>query len=808
MPTLLYAPGVRSAIATRKAGVLDISNDLVQGTLTLTEGQPSTFSFQIANHRRKYDGIFTPNDRIVVQMRRIGPYLQVFSGYLDQVPYFSIYPRTVRLQATCTLKRLKYRLWDAGALESWGLIAETGGADATEASDQSMKQKAVDLLVKVAQWPDNQIHIGELPHQWFTRVSDIYERLGDRLAFNEKFLGDAATIAGATQTNTSGSAWVGGSGVLTPDQFLSLIKSQGGTNEEAVALGGTAATESGFDTQAHQQSGLGRGLFQIDLGQHPKITEAQAKDPIFATQWTLKAIRARVASGKDVVAACGPTLFYGPRDRPKVAAEGRAAIQQAVDRQKKPVATATGTLAGGVVGTSNTPKAPVSSPVVVQNAQVSTATGLRFVSAEGLKPNVYAAKTWIEANWPLMKGGIGRIGGLGNRPSNPGSDHPKGLALDLMVSSGPAKGEARRLGNSMARWLAENPNVFGVKYIIWYGHIINFGQGGGWRPYTDHGGHYDHPHVSFRDTGQVVAGAAGGAIAGAADGPFDGGYLDGTGVAPGEGSVGNAGGLGAGGGSPLNVYNWQGEPNIESNILGGSRALMNDDPILETVSMLMGVSMRSYMSAPNGDFIGWFPDYFGMYGTAGKMMIQDIELEDFTMVWDDSRLVTHQFVAASPYGSSDVSSLGGTVVDTMQKFMTSGIVSVEFPEVMESLLAVKPDHPVFGDAAKILQRFGARKAYEDITTIAGEQAEFWYALMLFQRSWAEQFSTNVPTTFMPELFPGMLMVIPSREFQCYVTQVTHSFNFNQGGGFTTNSVVIAPSTSKPGGGMYLPEGWR
>jgi len=34
------------------------------------------------------------------------------AGYLDMVPIFSVYPRTIRLEASCTLKRLQFRSWD------------------------------------------------------------------------------------------------------------------------------------------------------------------------------------------------------------------------------------------------------------------------------------------------------------------------------------------------------------------------------------------------------------------------------------------------------------------------------------------------------------------------------------------------------------------------------------------------------------------------------------------------------------------------------------------------------------------------
>src|SRR5258706_8693453 len=99
----MYAPGATVHIATARHGIVDATEDLVSGSLTLTENQLGNVSLRIMNHRRKYDGVFTPNDRISIQLKRVGPYLQVLSGYLNQVPFFSIYPRTIVLTASCTL---------------------------------------------------------------------------------------------------------------------------------------------------------------------------------------------------------------------------------------------------------------------------------------------------------------------------------------------------------------------------------------------------------------------------------------------------------------------------------------------------------------------------------------------------------------------------------------------------------------------------------------------------------------------------------------------------------------------------------
>lgn len=264
----------------------------------------------------------------------------------------------------------------------------------------------------------------------------------------------------------------------------------------------------------------------------------------------------------------------------------------------------------------------------------------------------------------------------------------------------------------------------------------------------------------------------------------------------------------------ISASNWHPVPDPTSAYLSGPRALMNDSALLQTVSVLCQASMRSFMAAPNGDFIAWFPDYFDAYGTAAKMTIRDIELAEdgFTVVWDDERLITHQFTAGSATGYSDgpEPTAGSAAVDLVQMMTTSGIASVEFPELMEALFNVDTKDPRaknFLNPQAILQRFGARMDYAPMGQITGPDAEFWYACQLFMQNWAAQFSSVVNLTFMPEVWPGMLLVLETFGFQAYVEQVTHSFSFADGGGFTTEVSIIAPSATK--GGFYaFPKAYR
>jgi hypothetical protein len=70
------------------------------------------------------------------------------------------------------------------------------------------------------------------------------------------------------------------------------------------------------------------------------------------------------------------------------------------------------------------------------------------------------------------------------------SDHPRGLAVDLM-----ARGEK---GDRIANCALANQEELGVDYVIWK-QRVNYGDG--WERMEDRGGitenHYDHVHISF-----------------------------------------------------------------------------------------------------------------------------------------------------------------------------------------------------------------------------------------------------------------------------------------------------------------------
>ena len=92
--------------------------------------------------------------------------------------------------------------------------------------------------------------------------------------------------------------------------------------------------------------------------------------------------------------------------------------------------------------------------------------------------------------------GAGSITLGGTRPSatDPGG-HPSGLALDFMVLSDAA------LGDAIAAYHIAHWDELGVEYVIWQQRMLS-SPTGSWKPMADRGGttanHYDHVHVNYR----------------------------------------------------------------------------------------------------------------------------------------------------------------------------------------------------------------------------------------------------------------------------------------------------------------------
>lgn len=229
---------------------------------------------------------------------------------------------------------------------------------------------------------------------------------------------------------------------------------------------------------------------------------------------------------------------------------------------------------------------------------------------------------------------------------------------------------------------------------------------------------------------------------------------------------------------------------------GLPNAFIVDEQALSTISTLATGGLRVFQSAPSGDFVSWFPDYFGLYGTRASMQIFDIEIMDLKIYHDDTQLTTHSAV------SGDTTGIGESV--TLNDWLSSqGIISVTSLNMLRLLFGIntadktKKLAKIFGlkaDAevpAYFMQRYGLRPYVDEEPLIHSHTLEIAFALQSFLYLWSKQYATEVMLTFMPELYPGMIVQLPEHNLQMFVLNVTHQGS--RDGGFTTQATFTCPT---------------
>jgi len=228
---------------------------------------------------------------------------------------------------------------------------------------------------------------------------------------------------------------------------------------------------------------------------------------------------------------------------------------------------------------------------------------------------------------------------------------------------------------------------------------------------------------------------------------------------------------------------------------GSPRSFMMDHSLLPSIQQIAGAGFRSFMSAPNGDFVAWFPDYYGFYGQDPVLDISPVEIIDCQIYHDDDQLVTHVGIIGDTTGI-------GQEVNSTDYMTTNGIVSIQDITTMEIMLHkldLKGDtlEAKAASSQQFLNRYGIRPYIEEQNLIRTHQLEYMYAMMVFMKKWTDQFVSLASLTFMPEVYPGMRisMNLPDEtgntvNYKFYVTSVNHSGSRTSG--FTTQVGLTAP----------------
>jgi LysM repeat protein len=138
--------------------------------------------------------------------------------------------------------------------------------------------------------------------------------------------------------------------------------------------------------------------------------------------------------------------------------------------------------------------APAATPPIAQAAPevAPTSATARITNTAGaIKPQAQAAADAVVSNVPGAAGIT--LGGTRASAVDP-NGHPSGLAVDYMVMTDAA------LGDAIAQYHVDHWDELGVEYVIWEQRILT-SPTGSWKPMEDRGGvtanHFDHVHVNY-----------------------------------------------------------------------------------------------------------------------------------------------------------------------------------------------------------------------------------------------------------------------------------------------------------------------
>ncbi|MGY1837543.1 hypothetical protein ACI79P_20855 [Blastococcus sp. SYSU DS0510] len=181
-------------------------------------------------------------------------------------------------------------------------------------------------------------------------------------------------------------------------------------------------------------------------------------------------------------------------DRQKAEAE---AVARAEAEKKAAEEAAAAEAAAAEQAHEHVPAAPASPTqqaraAATAAASVAASAVARITNSSGsVRPQVQAAADAVVSNVPGAAGIT--LGGTRPSAADPGG-HPSGLALDYMVMSNAA------LGDAIVEYHRAHWAELGVDYLIWEQRMLS-SPGGSWQAMEDRGSgtanHFDHVHVNY-----------------------------------------------------------------------------------------------------------------------------------------------------------------------------------------------------------------------------------------------------------------------------------------------------------------------
>lgn len=876
MKTFVYSPDVRVVILSG-GREYDVSQNVVRGQLFRRENSASTFVCELTNKNNQYTengGLFDRMDRIAVYMKRIN-WVQVFSGYLDTVPFAQMWAGNINIKATCTLKRLLYTYWNPNLAQSavvFNQMAMVGAAvngvsDIQGAStDTGLGDLLGNLVCWVGGWSPSNVHIQDFPLNFYSSMEAEFRRIqiqngASTEAFKTLLEGydhSTGVMSAADQKYLSTGPGLGPQGLGAPfyqQQVIKAVDDKGLGPKTKDIQSSYAVEQSGMTAQgSRDDASRTAGEETVAMGQNLQTQARTADAAILAfacvmaeSSWAMRANAAIPESlgyphelmstdhnsiglfqqrnqgwgtvAQRMNAYTSAIMFLDALEkfdwRNMEPAEAIARVQRNRDGAATymvHIATATQEVAAIRAGQGKFNPDPAFGGIGVSSIQQAVAGQSIVSTAVGAVGNAA-----ISQNNP-SPGSI-PVGNTG-RPQ-PDAQGAVECALAMCVGkpyvrggSNPATGFdaaglvsycyrsiGRDIGPGTAQQSQNARNKIATLAEAQPGDVIQFNGG----QHTailisavppviveappDGTGITRMTPLVYPDVSGIYRYADYG---GPGPAPFN--PVAGPGLPVGVGSTaGITGGTGSDGQSePIarNLFSYTFNPATYApsiaNLFSGEKSFIDCQPLIQEVQAVCRSGLRNFASAPNGDFMAYYPDYFGVDNKHIAMTIEDIEMKDVRINLSDDAMTTHVYV------SGDMTMVGQKT-EALGWLATMGVATVENETLFQRLRRVVPGHTDGLSGGAILQKYGVRPLQMDFNMIASHKLEFLVACQLFMQKWAEQYETAASFTFMPELFPGMRVGLANTGIAVYVSEVTHTFDWEQG--FSTSAKIMAPSSA-------------
>lgn len=848
MRRLVYSPKAFVYILTddgKEVKRHNLSDLVVSGNISRKVNQVSTAEVTFQNPGRRFtkpgNPTFRPMDRIQIYLQRL-PQLpvQVFTGYLDEAPYYQMYPGTCTVRASCTLKRLQYSFFDPGLpfmlsfLGRYGWYSSGNGdlqntsaardrnTDEPQTLDHAQSASMSELmfasLKHIGGIDPGQIIIEELPENLVSKIARIFYMRDKEAEDNMKALNEwLKAYIGEGALGTGGMAAVGVPGDLSGfDDKASLtladlvaLSLKAGLRGEAAAISASVAMAESTGNPKAINGVPCVGLWQINASVHHNFSVEELKIPSNNAKEML-----RISSNGT---NWNPWTTYTGADTPN----HEKTYLRHLDQAKQLVESTPATTSDDTTTSETAPESGGNTSGRTHIATLSDPPETVKAAKGDRKSNGRAPET-SDTGTTRFDAIVARANkmhelvvknGLQYNPARPGSDttgydcsssvasliHAAGYPVDVNACTGPLRASCqgtmvpgRDPTGRFTIWNNDDGGACGMSV-----HVFAEIEGRWWTTADHKAGHFvDDYHGApfdgfepFHMTGLDEP----------ADVPADADLSVGSGADPDAFSQGSA--LAAAKAASVTTFlNFpQAVSSAESQALTGDRSLMNDQPLLPFIDQLAKGSLRSFQSLPNGDFFAWHPDYFGVMDTAPYWEIDDIEVISGDIQLSDDALVTHAYVIGAVDPSQRVNpivpKLGTRGVVTILNMGSSDFLNLETKKDKKTGEEEQLD-PFLGDFSatmKFLQRYGPRPYVEENVFIRSHIFETFAAYQAFMLAWARQFLTTFTFTFMPELYPGGIVEFKDHGIRMYIDEVHHSWDY--GTAFTTQANLSAPHAS-------------